>query len=63
MRKTILLVPVSAGGFIEGLERELDWHKADDELHRDLWLCRSTARTSGAGRATCDHDTELGFHL
>ena len=36
MRKIILLVSVSVNGFIEGPERELDWHKADDELHRPL---------------------------
>jgi hypothetical protein len=34
MRKIILKMPVSGGGFIEGSERELDRHKADDELHR-----------------------------
>ena len=28
------MMPVSADGFIEGPERELDWHKADSELHR-----------------------------
>ena len=33
MRKIILMMPVSAGGFIEGPEREFDWRKAD-ELHR-----------------------------
>jgi hypothetical protein len=31
MRKIILMMPVSADGFIEGPERELDWHKVDDE--------------------------------
>ena len=36
MRKIILMMPVSAGGFIEGPERELDWHKVDDELHRQF---------------------------
>ncbi len=33
MRKIILMIPVSAGGFIEGPEREFDWRKAG-ELHR-----------------------------
>jgi hypothetical protein len=32
MRKIILKMPVSGGGFIEGSERELDRHKAGDEL-------------------------------
>ena len=39
MRKIILMMPVSmmpvsADGFIEGPEREPDWHKVGDELHR-----------------------------
>jgi dihydrofolate reductase len=34
MRKVILMMPVSADGFIEGPEHEPDWHKVDDELHR-----------------------------
>jgi hypothetical protein len=33
MRKIILMMPVSAGGFIEGPGREFGWRKAD-ELHR-----------------------------
>jgi hypothetical protein len=32
MRKIILMMPVSGGGFIEGSEHELDRHKAGDEL-------------------------------
>jgi hypothetical protein len=28
------MMSVSVDGFIEGPERELDWHKADDKLHR-----------------------------
>ena len=42
MRKIILTMPVSVDGFIEGPERGLDWHKADDEL------LRHTARTARA---------------
>src|ERR1035437_2929423 len=33
MRKIILMMPVSLDGFIEGPDRELDWHLVDDELH------------------------------
>jgi hypothetical protein len=43
MRKIILMMPVSAGGFIEGPGREFDWRKAD-ELHRHT-AC--TARAEG----------------
>ena len=34
MRKNILMMPVGVDDFIEGPQRELDWHKVDDELHR-----------------------------
>ncbi|MBA3799960.1 MAG: dihydrofolate reductase [Geodermatophilaceae bacterium] len=33
MRKIILWMSVSLDGFIEGPDRELDWHLVDDELH------------------------------
>jgi dihydrofolate reductase len=33
MRKVILMMSVSLDGFIEGPNRELDWHMVDDELH------------------------------
>ncbi|MFE7463828.1 dihydrofolate reductase family protein [Streptomyces sp. NPDC057499] len=33
MRKIILMMSVSLDGFMEGPDRELDWHLVDDELH------------------------------
>ena len=33
MRKIILMMSVSLDGFIEGPDRELDWHLVDDALH------------------------------
>jgi dihydrofolate reductase len=33
MRKIVLMMSVSVDGFIEGPDRELDWHMVDDELH------------------------------
>jgi dihydrofolate reductase len=33
MRKIILMMSVSLDGFMEGPNRELDWHLVDDELH------------------------------
>ena len=33
MRKIIWMMSVSLDGFIEGPDRELDWHMVDDELH------------------------------
>jgi len=34
MRKIIWMMSVSLDGFMEGPNRELDWHMVDDELHR-----------------------------
>jgi dihydrofolate reductase len=34
VRKIILMMSVSLDGFIEGPNREIDWHMVDDELHR-----------------------------
>jgi dihydrofolate reductase len=33
MRKIILMMSVSLDGFIEGPERQIDWHQVDDEVH------------------------------
>ncbi|MEU9209086.1 dihydrofolate reductase family protein [Streptomyces sp. NPDC048415] len=34
MRKIVLMMSVSLDGFIEGPDREIDWHLVDAELHR-----------------------------
>jgi dihydrofolate reductase len=34
VRKIVVMMSVSVDGFIEGPDRELDWHLVDDELHR-----------------------------
>ena len=34
MAKLIYISNVSLDGFIEGPERQIDWHQVDDELHR-----------------------------
>ncbi|MEU4492010.1 dihydrofolate reductase family protein [Streptomyces sp. NPDC023998] len=36
MRKIILSMSVSLDGFIEGPDREIDWHMVDDELHNHM---------------------------
>ncbi|MFE3886121.1 dihydrofolate reductase family protein [Streptomyces lydicus] len=36
MRKIILSMSVSLDGFVEGPDRQIDWHQVDDELHRHL---------------------------
>ena len=33
MRKIILMMSMSLDGFIEGPDRQIDWHMVDDELH------------------------------
>ncbi|MEU9113518.1 dihydrofolate reductase family protein [Streptomyces sp. NPDC048483] len=33
-RKIILMMSVSLDGYVEGPDRQIDWHLVDDELHR-----------------------------
>jgi hypothetical protein len=49
MRKIILMMPVSADGFIEGPEREFDWRKADG-LPPPHGLLRKGRKSPAAGR-------------
>ncbi|GGO97899.1 dihydrofolate reductase family protein [Wenjunlia tyrosinilytica] len=52
MRKITLMMSVSLDGFIEGPDREIDWHMVDDELHR---FVNERLRSMGAfldGRVT-----------
>ncbi|MEU1535638.1 dihydrofolate reductase family protein [Streptomyces fagopyri] len=34
MRKIVLMMSVSLDGYVEGPNREIDWHRVDEELHR-----------------------------
>ena len=59
MRKLILWTSVSIDGFIEGPNREIDWHLVDDELHSHV---NDELRTMGAfpsGRFT--YELMTGF--
>lgn len=59
MRKVILMMQVSLDGFFEGPERDLSWHRVDDELHRHF---NDELRTMGAfldGRVT--YELMAGF--
>ncbi|MEW1751875.1 dihydrofolate reductase family protein [Streptomyces angustmyceticus] len=59
MRKIVLSMSVSLDGFIEGPERQIDWHQVDDELHQHL---NDQLKTMGAflsGRVT--HELMAGF--
>ncbi|MDH6108785.1 dihydrofolate reductase [Kitasatospora sp. MAP12-15] len=49
MRKIVLTMGVSLDGFIEGPNREIDWHRVDEELHQHFndWLRPMGAFLSG----------------
>ena len=49
MRKLVWMVSVSVDGYMEGPNREIDWHMVDDELHRHLngWLAGTGAFLEG----------------
>ncbi|WP_127130321.1 dihydrofolate reductase family protein [Georgenia sp. SYP-B2076] len=34
MRRIVLSISISVDGFIEGPDRQIDWHRIDEELHR-----------------------------
>ncbi|WP_328319699.1 dihydrofolate reductase family protein [Streptomyces sp. NBC_00388] len=36
MRKIILMMSTSLDGYIEGPDRDIGWHRVDDELHRHM---------------------------
>jgi dihydrofolate reductase len=52
MRKLILMMSVSVDGFIEGPDRELDWHMVDDELHHHFNQQLSAMAAFLSGRVT-----------
>ncbi|MEU9301974.1 dihydrofolate reductase family protein [Streptomyces sp. NPDC048269] len=52
MRKIVLMMGVSLDGYIEGPERQIDWHVVDEELHQYF---NDEVRTMGgflSGRVT-----------
>ena len=59
MRKIILMMSVSLDGFIEGPEREIDWHLVDDELHSHFNEQLSAMGGFLSGRVT--HELMAGF--
>lgn len=52
MRKIILMMSVSLDGFIEGPNREIDWHRVDDELHAHFNAQLATMGAFLSGRVT-----------
>jgi dihydrofolate reductase len=59
MRKIILMMSVSVDGYIEGPNREIDWHMVDDELHRHFNEQASAMGGFLSGRVT--HELMAGF--
>jgi dihydrofolate reductase len=59
MRKIVLMMSVSLDGFIEGPNREIDWHMVDDELHRHFNEYLSTTSAFLSGRVT--YELMAGF--
>jgi dihydrofolate reductase len=59
VRSIVLMMSVSLDGYIEGPNREIDWHMVDDELH---WYFNEQLRPMGGfidGRVT--HELMAGF--
>ena len=59
MRKIILMMSVSLDGFFEGPDRDISWHRVDDELHQYF---NDQCRAMGAfmdGRVT--HELMAGY--
>jgi len=59
MRKIILMMSVSVDGFIQGPNRELDWHMVDDELHSHFNEVLSAMGAFLSGRVT--YELMAGF--
>jgi dihydrofolate reductase len=59
MRKVVLMMSVSLDGFIEGPNREIDWHLVDDELHGHFNEVLARMGAFLSGRVT--YDLMAGF--
>jgi dihydrofolate reductase len=59
MRRIVLMMSVSLDGFIEGPNREIDWHMVDDELHDHFNQQAGAMGAFLSGRVT--HELMAGF--
>ncbi len=59
MRKITLMMSVSLDGFMEGPNRELDWHLVDEELHQHFNDYLRTVDAFLGGRVT--HELMAGY--
>jgi dihydrofolate reductase len=59
MGKIVVMLSLSLDGFIEGPNREIDWHMVDEQLHTDFNEHLKTAGAYLEGRVT--HELMAGF--
>lgn len=59
MRKIVLMMSMSLDGYMEGPNREIDWHLVDDELHRHFNDVLGGMGAFLSGRVT--HELMAGF--
>ncbi|MEU6219526.1 dihydrofolate reductase family protein [Streptomyces sp. NPDC047022] len=59
MRKIVLMMSMSLDGYMEGPNREIDWHLVDDELHRHFNDVLGDMGAFLSGRVT--HELMAGF--
>ncbi len=59
VRKIVLMMSVSLDGYIEGPNREIDWHLVDEELHTEFNDVLGQMGAFLSGRVT--HELMVGF--
>jgi dihydrofolate reductase len=59
MGNIVLMMSISADGFIEGPDRDIDWHLVDDELHRHFNEVLAAMGAFLSGRVT--YELMAGF--
>ncbi|MCX4456520.1 dihydrofolate reductase family protein [Streptomyces sp. NBC_01340] len=59
MRRIVLMMSVSLDGFIEGPNREIDWHRVDAELHRHF--NEEIGKLGGLLEGRVTHELMAGF--
>lgn len=59
MRRIVLMMSISVDGFIEGPQREIDWHVVDDELHWHFNTVLGAMSAFLSGRVT--HELMAGY--
>ena len=58
-RNIVLMMSLSLDGFLEGPNREIDWHRISHEVHADFNSYIATTGTALSGRVT--HELMVSF--